>query len=133
MAIKIPEKAMNLLNDPAAVKVLSTVSASGVPHSVVVGSCMAPSPDMIVAGEVLMKTTSENLKKNPKIAVLVVKATESYLVVAERSGQVNEGALFDGMNQQLAKHGLKARSVWTFTPVSVYDQSASPAAGTKLA
>ncbi|MFA7342266.1 MAG: pyridoxamine 5'-phosphate oxidase family protein [Candidatus Methanomethylophilaceae archaeon] len=133
MAIKIPEKAMNLLNDPAAVKVLSSVSANGVPHSVVVGSCMAPSPDMIVAGEVLMKTTSENLKKNSKIAVLVVKATESYLVVAERSGQVTEGALFDGMNQQLAKHGLKARSVWTFTPVAVYDQGASPAAGTKLA
>jgi hypothetical protein len=67
------------------------------------------------------------------VAVLVVKAAESYLVVAEKSGQLKEGALFDGMNEQLANSGLKARSVWTFTPLEVYDQSAGPTAGTKLA
>jgi len=133
MTTKIPENAMKLLNDPAAVKVLTSVSASGVPHSVVIGSCMAPSPDTIVAGEVLMKTTSENVKKNPKVAVMVVKATESYLVVAEKVGHIVEGPLFDKMNEQLAKHGLKARAVWTFNPLEVYDQSASPNAGTKLA
>ncbi len=133
MAIKIPEKVMKLLNDPAAIKVLTSVSASGVPHSIVVGSGMAPSPDMIVAGEVMMKATSANIKNNPKVAVLVVKAAESYLVVAEKSAQLKEGALFDGMNEQLANSGLKARSVWTFTPLEVYDQSAGPTAGTKLA
>jgi hypothetical protein len=37
------------------------------------------------------------------------------------------------MNEQLANSGLKARSVWTFTPLEVYDQSAGPTAGTKLA
>ena len=133
MATKIPEKVMNLLNDPAATKVLTSVSASGVPHSVVIGSCMAPSDDSIVAGEVLMKTTSKNVEKNPKVAVMVVKGPESYLVVAEKSGHVSEGPLFEKMNEQLAKHGLKARGVWTFTPLEVYDQGASPNAGTKLA
>lgn len=133
MTTKIPEKVMSLLNDPAATKVLTSVSASGVPHSVVIGSCMAPSSDSIVAGEVLMKKTSENLKKNAKVAVMVVKGKESYLVVAEKSGHILEGPLFVKMNEQLSKVGLKARGVWTFTPLEVYDQSASPNAGTKLA
>ena len=133
MAIKIPEKAMLLLNDPAATKVLTSVSSKGVPHSVVIGSFMAPSPDSIIAGEVLMKKTSENLKKNSKVAVMVVKGLESYLVVAERSGHVSEGPLFDKVSEQLAKVNLKARGVWTFDPLEVYDQSANPNAGTKLA
>lgn len=133
MAVKLPENVMKLMNDPESVKVLTTVSTAGIPHSVVIGSCMAPADDMVVAGEVLMKKTSQNLKKNANAAVMVVKGTESYLIVAEKSGQITEGPLFDGMNEHLAKLKLQASSVWTFAPKEVYDQGAHPGAGTKLA
>ncbi|GAA0181027.1 hypothetical protein SH2C18_36170 [Clostridium sediminicola] len=38
----ITEKVLNLLNDQEASKVLTTVDSDGVPHSIVVGSIMAP-------------------------------------------------------------------------------------------
>ncbi len=129
----IPENVRALLNDPAATKVLASVSAEGMPHAIVVGSCMSPSPDLIVAGEVLMKTTSANFKATGKAAITVVKGTEAYLVTAEDPGLITDGPMVDKMNEQLAKHGLTARGVWTFTPTGVWNESASPEAGTKLA
>ncbi len=130
---ELPENVRALLNDPEAVKVLASVSKDGTPHGIVVGSCMSPSPDMVVAGEVLMNVTSANFKETGKAAITVVKGTEAYLVTAEDPELVGEGPLLDKMNEQLAKHGLKARGVWTFKPSGVWNQSASPEAGTKLA
>ncbi len=129
----IPENVMALLNDPEAVKVLATVSAEGMPHAIVVGSCMAPSPDLIVAGEVMMKTTSANLNATKKAAINVVKGTEAYLITAEDPGYLTEGEIVDKMNEQLAKLNLKAQGVWAFKPSGVWNESASPDSGTKLA
>jgi len=129
----IPENVRTLLNDPAATKVLASVSADGMPHAIVVGSCMSPSPEIIVAGEVLMKTTSANFKATGKAAITVVKGTEAYLITAENPELISGGPMLDNMNEQLAKHGLSAHGVWTFTPSGVWNESASPEAGTKLA
>lgn len=129
----IPENVRALLNDPEATKVLASVSADGMPHAIVVGSCMSPSPDLIVAGEVLMKTTSANFKATGKAAITVVKGTEAYLVTAENPELIAEGPIVDKMNEQLAKYNLTAHGVWTFIPTGVWNESASPEAGTKLA
>ncbi|MBT3271764.1 MAG: pyridoxamine 5'-phosphate oxidase family protein, partial [Spirochaetales bacterium] len=75
--MQMPEKVVSLLNDKEATKVLTSVSSKGIPHTVVIGSTMAPEPNLICAAEILMKTTSANLNDNPNVCVLVVKGTES--------------------------------------------------------
>ncbi|HZK84376.1 MAG TPA: pyridoxamine 5'-phosphate oxidase family protein [Desulfosporosinus sp.] len=130
--MKIPEKVLNLLNDPSASKVLTTISAEGIPHSIVVGSIMAANDETICAAEVLMKKTAENLKTNKNIAVLTVKGKESYLVNAMVAERQTEGDLFNKVSDQMKKAGMPMRALWIFNPTAVYDQSAGPTAGTQI-
>jgi hypothetical protein len=131
--MKMPNEVVSLLNDQEATKVLTTVSSEGVPHTVVVGSTMAPAADLIRAAEILMKTTSKNLKDNPTVAVLAVKGKESYQVVAKVTGHQTAGPLFETAKAELEKLGLPCRGVWLFEPLEAFDQSAGPNAGKKLA
>jgi len=131
--VLIPENVMAAFNDPASVKVLTSVAADGQPHSIVCGSIRAVAPDTMIVGEILMKATSVNLKKNDKAAILVVAGRSSFVVNVIAKDRVSEGPMLDGMNEALKAMGLKASAVWVFAPTAVYDQSASPAAGTKIA
>lgn len=130
--MKIPEKVLNLLNDPSASKVLTSISTEGIPHSIVVGSIMAPNDETICAAEVLMKKTAENLKTNKNIAVLTVKGKESYLVNAMVAERKTEGDLFNKVSDQMKKAGMPMSALWIFNPTTVYDQSAGPTAGTQI-
>lgn len=128
----IPEKVLNLLNDQSASKILTTVSNDGIPHSIVVGSMMAPNIETICAAEVLMKKTAKNLESNENIAVLTVKGKESYLVNATVVERQTEGELFDTVSEQMKKAGLPMQALWIFKPTAIYDQSAGPTAGTQI-
>jgi len=130
--VMIPENAMAAFNDPASVKVLTSVGADGQPHSIVCGSIRAVAPDTLIVGEILMKTTSANLGKNSKAAILVVAGKTSFVVNVKAKQRVTAGPMLDGMNEALAAMKLKASAVWVFEPVAVFDQSASPNAGKKL-
>jgi len=131
--VKLPDNVMAAFNDAAAVKVLTSVASNGQPHSIVCGSIRAAEANKLIVGEILMKTTASNLKKNDRAAVLVLVGKNSYLVNVKVKARVSEGPMLDGMNEVLKGMGLKAAAVWVFTPTSVYDQGASPKAGTKLA
>ncbi len=131
--MKLPEAVMNLLNDKEATKVLTSVSAQGIPHTVVVGSTMAPQADLICAAEVMMNTTSKNLKENANVAVLAVKGMESYQVIAKVNARQTEGPVFDTAKAELEKIGLPCHGVWLFDPLEVYNQGAGPDAGKKMA
>jgi predicted pyridoxine 5'-phosphate oxidase superfamily flavin-nucleotide-binding protein len=130
--MKIPEKVLNLLNDKDALKVLTTISADGIPHSIAVGSVMAPDAETICAAEIFMKATAENLKANKNIAVLVVKGAESYLVNATVAERKTEGDLFHKVSEQMKKANLPMQALWVFQPTAIYDQSAGPTAGTQI-
>ncbi|QUI20945.1 hypothetical protein HZI73_00925 [Vallitalea pronyensis] len=130
--MNIPKNAIQLLNDPEASKVLTTVSSDGVPHSIVVGSMMAPSDNLLCAAEVLMKTTAKNLESCENVAVLAVKGAESYLVNGTVKERQTQGELFNQVSEQLKGMGLTAQAVWTFDPTEVYNQSAGPDAGKKI-
>lgn len=130
--LTIPENVSNLLNDKETSKVLTTVSQEGIPHSIVVGSIMAPDEHTICAAEVLMKKTSHNLANNKNIAVLAVKGMESYLVNATVLERQDSGALFDKVAEELAKMGLPTHAVWIFEPTAIFEQSAGPQAGTQI-
>jgi hypothetical protein len=131
--VNIPENVLAAFNDPNAVKVLTSVASNGKPHSIVCGSIRAVAANKLIVGEILMRTTASNLKKNDKAAILVLAGKSSYLVNVKVRQRVSEGPMLDGMNQALAAMNLKASAVWVFQPVSVTDQSASPNAGAKMA
>lgn len=130
--MKIPKKVMELFNNPEATKVLTSVSSEGTPHSIVVGSIMAPSEDFFCAAEIMMKTTSANLKSNPKVSAIAVKGMESYQIVGTVKTRQTEGELFDNVNAKLAEMKMACSGVWIFDPSEIYDESAGPNAGNKI-
>ena len=126
--VQIPEKVLAKMAEQTTVKTLVTASACGAPHAIVCGSIIAPTADKVVVGEVLMKRASANLQANPKAAILITAGMESYEIV-----RIAEGPMLDQMNAELAKIHLQARALWAFDVAEVYDEGASPAAGTKIA
>ncbi len=131
--VAIPENVLEVMKDPACVKSLTTICAGNRPHSIVAGTIMAPAPDMMVIGEVLMKRTAANLKANPKAAFLVTRGKDSFEIQVVVKDRIASGAIVDQMNAMLSKAGLHAGAVWTFDVVSVWDESAGPNAGKKIA
>ena len=131
--VTIPDNVIAAFNDEKAIKVLTSVCPSGFPHSIVCGSIRVMSPDTLIVGEILMKATSNNLKKNDKATILVASGLNSYIVNVKAKQRVTEGPIYDGMNKALEAIKMKANAVWVFEPISVYNQSANPAAGSKIA
>jgi uncharacterized protein len=134
--VNMPDEVFQALNNPKAGKVLATVREDGTPHVIQVGSVMAPSPDMIAFGAILMKETGKNLeaakKAKKKVTVLVTAEMKSYQVNAKVKDYVTSGPLFDKMNEVLKGMGLKANGVWTLEPTDVWNQSPSYEAGKKM-
>ncbi len=137
MTVDLPEEVASLLNDPKAVKVLTTVATDGTPHSVRIGSMAAPAPNLISVGAVLMKTSNANLeatkKANKLVCVLVNSEMKAYMITATVKEALTSGPLFDGTNAALKPMGLSARAVWTLEPQGVWDESANYNAGKKIA
>jgi len=131
--VAIPEKTLNLLKAEGAVKALITADKTGLPHAIVCGSIIAPDAKTIAVGEVLMKTSAANMKANDKVAIMVNKGMEAYTINGKVKARITEGPLFDGMKAELAKLKLPCFAVWVFDVCCVYDQSAGPAAGSKIA
>ena len=130
--MKIAEKVMNLLADENSVKTISTISNEGKLHSVTAGSLMAMGDDRLFVAEIFMKTTSQNIMTNANVAVLVVNGMESYLINATAIERYTHGDFFDKMTKAMRDKGIPVKAVWTFDVNEVYDQSASPNAGTRL-
>jgi len=127
---------MKEFNDPKSMKVIATKAANGNVHAIRVGSLMAPAPNMMAVGAILMKETSKNIdemkKKNELVSLLVSVDMKSYQVRAKVMDFQTAGPLFDKMNEELKKIGLAARGVYVFEPVEVYNQSASYEAGKRM-
>ena len=130
--MEMPKEVISLFNDQEATKVLTSVSTEGIPHTVVIGSTMAPESDVVCAAEILMQTTSKNLKDNPNVSILAVKGMESYQVVAKVKDHQTEGPLFDKVKEELEKMNMPCRGLWLFDPIEAFDQSPGPNAGKKL-
>jgi len=130
--MKIPEKVMEVLSDESSVKILSSVSNDGKLHSVAAGSLMAMGEDRLFVAEIFMNTTSKNIQANKNVAILIVKGTESYLINATALERFTEGEYFETMIKPMSEKGIPVKAVWTFEANEIFDQSATPNAGTKL-
>jgi len=131
--VDIPKNVLDMLARPDTTKVLVTADGSGLPHAIVCGSIVAVDSKTLAVGEVLMKVSSKNLAANSKAAILAINGMESYLVKVDVAGRKTEGPVFDNINAHLAKMKLKAKAVWMFSACCVFNQSAGPDAGKKLA
>jgi hypothetical protein len=133
----MPEAVMNALNDPTSVKVLATKTPEGSVNAIPLGSMMAPDPNSIVFGVVLMKKTHINMedmqKKGDSPVVLVVTGGSAYQVHAKIKDYKTSGPILDAMNEKLKSRGIKVIGVWYMEPATVYDQTPGPNAGKKLA
>ncbi len=134
--VKIPDEVVKAINNEKNPTVLATVDADGNPHVIEAGSIRAPSNEMMIVAAILMKRTDKNLesmKKDSKIAsFLVLDGMKSYEVRCKVMDFVTSGPLFDAVAEKIKQMGMTFRGVWTFAPIEVYNQSASPEAGTKM-
>ena len=121
------------MNAKGTVKTLVSVSPEGQPHAIVCGTIASPQPDKMVVGEVLMKRSSEYLKANGKAGFSVTAGPKSYEIVVANPVRIESGAPLDGMNEMLKAVNLHAHAMWIFDVAAVYDESAGPTAGTKIA
>lgn len=132
MRAELSEPVIRLLRHPESGKVLSAVSPEGYPHTVVLGALVVGEDGRIYAGDVFMKRIPDYLERSPKAEILVWKGKYGYSIRAVCDGRVTEGPEFDRMNELLGRLGMRAGWVWAFTPQEVWDESASPAGGTRV-
>jgi len=134
--VAIPEAVMKVINDPASVRVIATKSDKGDVHIIQAGSIKAPAPDTLIIGAILMKRTGKNLEhmkvKGEMVSILAGSKLESYEIRAKVKDLVTSGPIFDGMNAELSKMGMKANGVWVFEVKEVWNQSANYSAGSKM-
>ena len=139
----LPQQALDLFNDPAAIKVLATCSPENVVHVIPVGSMGAPDPNTIVFAAIFMKEAHENLKKAKEngalVSVLAAKAVmdEMKLLGFQARCNVNKfdtaGPVYIGLRDALKKLGLEIRGAWILEPVEVINQSVGPDVGKTIA
>jgi len=134
--VKIPDEVVEAINNEKSQKIIATVSPDGAPHAIQAGSIRAPSNEMMIVGAILMKRTGKNLeamKKDGKTAsFLVLNGPKSYEIRCTVGDFISSGPMFDGMSEKIKQMGMTLRGVWTFTPVEVWNESASMEAGTKM-
>jgi hypothetical protein len=134
--VKIPDEVVEAINNQKNPKIIATVGPDGAPHAIQAGTIGAPSNEMMIVGAILMKRTGKNLeamKKGGKTAsFLVLDGPKSYEVRCTVGDFVTSGPMFDAMSEKLKEMGMTLNGVWTFTPVEVWNQSASMEAGTKM-
>jgi hypothetical protein len=87
----------------------------------------------MLVGEVLMKVSTKNLSENQSAAFLISSGKDAFEIECTATARLDAGPELEAMNGALAAIGLKASAVWIFKVEAVYDQGASPNAGTKLA
>ena len=129
----MPAVVKDMFSRPDSTKVLVTADTNGQPHAIVCGSIFVIDDNTLAVGEVLMKTTIANMTANGKIALEAISGPTAYEIRGKVLGRQESGPVLDGLNANLAKVNLKARAVWLFSADEIYDESAGPNAGKKIA
>lgn len=121
--MEMTKEIMLMLNDTETVRVLNTISEDGSPHSIAVNTAMTKDTNQISIANIKMNTTAKNLRKNKSISILTVKGYDSYLIKASVKGYVEEGLLYDAINEEAKKKGLTCQGLWLFEPYETINQS----------
>ncbi|MBR4504493.1 MAG: pyridoxamine 5'-phosphate oxidase family protein [Candidatus Methanomethylophilaceae archaeon] len=132
--VSIPENVKALFNDKDACKIIATACKDGKPHAIPAGTIGVFDDSTMVAVQIFMDVFVKNIESNPKAAFTVAKRMEAYIVNTELKAKLFNGPIYDMMSNKIQEMlHLPIKSVLLFDIKSVYDQSASPNAGKKLA
>ncbi len=126
------ENVKALYSDPAAAKIIATVSAEGEPHAIVAGTFVVLNEDTLAFAEMLMKKTSKNILDTGKIAILAEKGAESYLVNGINPVRHTDDSLYDELTSKFSFLNAPIAAVWTCDIATIFNQGANPEAGTQL-
>ena len=131
--VAVPKEIIDIAGEKTTAKLLVTVSAEGQPHAIVCGSIFVTPDGKAGVGEVLMKRASANLKANGKAAISIAAGPKAFELVLGNAARADSGPLFEDMKAKLASLNLPCFGVWTFDVKEVWDESAGPNAGKKIA
>ncbi len=130
--VAVPKDIADLAADKATAKLLVTTSANGQPHAIVCGSLYIAG-DKVGVGEILMKRTAENLKANGKAAMVIAAGPKSFELVLKNAKRSDSGPAFEKMKENMAAVKLPCFALWEFDVAEIWNESAGPDAGKKIA
>ena len=131
--VAIPEEIIKIAGEKTAAKLLVTVSPEGQPHAIVCGSIFVTPDGKAGVGEILMKRSSAYLKAGGKAALEITSGPKAFELILKNAARADSGPLFEDMKAKMAAVNLPCFAVWTFEVAEVWDESAGPTAGTKIA
>ena len=118
---KLPQEAMDLFNDPKALKLIATVDAVGKPNVAAKGSVTAIDDETIAYVEMAGTKTRTNLEATKKAAVLACKGMKSYQAKGVFQGFQTSGNIFQRVAKQLKEaFNLDAKNVGIIKVEEVY-------------
>lgn len=131
--VAVPKEIIDIAGAQGTAKLLVTVSPEGQPHAIVCGSIFVTPDGKAGVGEVLMKRASAYLKANGKAALSINAGPKSYELILTNASRADSGLAFEGMKAKLAELKLPCFALWTFDVAEIWDESAGPTAGSKIA
>ncbi len=126
------ENVKKLFTDSGAAKIISTISADGELHAIVAGTVVVFDEDTLAFAEVMMKKTSKNILDTGKIAILAEKGAESYLVNGKNPIRHTDDEIYSTLKEKFSFLQSPIDAVWTCEIDKIFNQGASPEAGTQL-
>ena len=131
--VAIPKEIIDVANEKTATKLLVTVSKDCQPHAIVCGSIFVTPDGKAGVGEILMKRSAEYLKAGCKAALEIASGPKAYELVLSGAKRADSGKCYEDMKERMAAANLPCFAVWTFDVAEIWDESAGPNAGKKIA
>jgi predicted pyridoxine 5'-phosphate oxidase superfamily flavin-nucleotide-binding protein len=128
---KLPDELIELLDDPASIKIVGTSDEDGTPHLVVKGSLTSLDGETLVFAEGFEGTQSnKNLVRSiwfdRKVSVNITRGLESYQIKGRPYKYLITGSTFRVMiDRARARRGPEAdiAGVWVIVPEEVRNES----------
>ncbi|MBO6083715.1 MAG: hypothetical protein J6O90_01350 [Candidatus Methanomethylophilaceae archaeon] len=131
--VAVPKEIIDIAGDRATTKLLVTVSAEGQPHAIVCGSIFITPDGKAGVGEILMKRAKANLAANGKAALSIAAGPKAYELILSGATRSDSGPAYEDMKAKMASMNLPCFALWTFDVAEIWDESAGPTAGSKIA
>jgi predicted pyridoxine 5'-phosphate oxidase superfamily flavin-nucleotide-binding protein len=133
--VKIPNEVKEFM--PGKTAWVGTVSSDGMPNVTPKGTIRVLDDEHLVFADLFLKKTHENVLANPKVAVTVVdeKSAKGYQIKGTAE-HIDSGPLYDQTVEELKKAPVELpvpKYVVKIKVESVFDQSAGPNAGNRIA
>lgn len=131
--VAIPKEIIDMAGQNTTTKLLVTVSPEGQPHAIVCGSIFITPDGVAGVGEILMKRSAQYLKDSGKASLEIISGQKAFELILKNAKRADSGECYEDMKSKMASLNLPCFAVWTFDISEIWDESAGPNAGKKIA